>query len=357
MSKIIQNLANMTAHRNRELLDLALAEALMDVMTPNLIVFVMAITQDGETRWLERARFLPDQPPFLVDPMWADFSGMSDATSHPHRLACLQTGTIQHIPPEGPAGLHITLFPILGDGAVESVLELHSLEPVGEHMMQVIHSMQKVYRNMQALLDYSERDSLTGLLNRKSFDDAFFKALGLSAAAKAASETADPQAVAVDPERRHSGLPEGYWLGMLDIDHFKKVNDTFGHLIGDEVLLLVARLLRQGFRFHDRLYRFGGEEFVVLMRCPGSAETAMAVFDRFRRSMEAYLFPQVGKITVSIGISQLMSSDTPGQALDRADQAVYAAKSGGRNRVIDFSDLLRQGQATTEVKTGDIELF
>ena len=149
---------------------------------------------------------------------------------------------------------------------------------------------------------------------------------------------------------------EGYWLGMLDIDHFKHVNDSFGHLIGDEVLLLVARLLRHGFRFHDRLYRFGGEEFVVLMRCHDAA-SALAVFERFRKSMESFAFPQVGRITVSIGISRLIASDTPAMALDRADQAVYAAKSAGRNRVIDHAELVRQGQASSAIKTGDIELF
>ncbi len=354
MTRIIQSLADMTAHRNRELLDLALAEALMDVVTPQKVVFVMGITQDGETRWLERARYERGMPPVLIDPMWAHFQSLDPADAHPLRQVCLHSMAVQQQPPSGDRTTHITMFPLSGDGGLESVLEVHSTDPMSAQTLQVVHSMQRVYHNMHALLDYSERDSLTNLLNRKSFDDTFFKALG-ERPVDTSGDHADCGLV-VQQERRHAPPVESYWLGMLDIDHFKQVNDSFGHLIGDEVLLLVARLLRHGFRFHDRLYRFGGEEFVVLMRCP-DANLALSVFERFRKSMESFAFPQVGRITVSIGISRLTASDTPAMALDRADQAVYAAKSSGRNRVIDHAELVRQGQASTVIKTGDIELF
>lgn len=356
MTRVIQSLADMTAHRNRELLDLALAEALMDVVTPDKVVFVMGITQDGETRWLERARYERGLPPVLVDPMWAEFQSLMPAGAHPMRQICLQTITVQQQPPSGDRTHHITLFPLSGDAGVESVLEVYSAQPMPAQTLQVVHSMQRVYHNMHALLDYSERDSLTNLLNRKSFDDTFFKALGARALDDSADAAHGERGLAGPVERRQTPPMEGYWLGMLDIDHFKHVNDSFGHLIGDEVLLLVARLLRHGFRFHDRLYRFGGEEFVVLMRCHDAA-SALAVFERFRKSMESFAFPQVGRITVSIGISRLIASDTPAMALDRADQAVYAVKSAGRNRVIDHAELVRQGLASSAIKTGDIELF
>lgn len=356
MTHVIQSLADMTAHRNRELLDLALAEALMDVVTPQKVVFVMGITQDGETRWLERARYERGVPPVLIDPMWADFQSLEPADANPLRQVCLHTMAVQQQPPSGGCTTHITMFPLSGDGGVESVLEVHSTDSMPAQTLQVVHSMQRVYHNMHALLDYSERDSLTNLLNRKSFDDTFFKALGERSLDSAADQSHAERGLAALQERRQAPPVESYWLGMLDIDHFKRVNDSFGHLIGDEVLLLVARLLRHGFRFHDRLYRFGGEEFVVLMRCP-DADRALSVFERFRKSMENFAFPQVGRITVSIGISRLMASDTPAMALDRADQAVYAAKSSGRNRVIDHAELVRQGQASTAIKTGDIELF
>jgi len=356
MTRIIQSLADMTAHRNRELLDLALAEALMDVVAPQKVVFVLTIHQDGESRWLERACYERGQQPVLVDPMWAQFQSLERADKHPLRQACLRAMAVQHQVPGAQGDTYVTMFPLSADGGVEGVLEIHTTEPMPSQTLQLVNSMQRVYHNMHALLDYSERDSLTNLLNRKSFDDTFFKALGERSLGTDPSVDEQVHALPVPLERRLAPGGESYWLGMLDIDHFKHVNDTFGHLIGDEVLLLVARLLRHGFRFHDRLYRFGGEEFVVLMRCP-DADSAMSVFERFRRSMEGFAFPQVGRITVSIGVTRLQRSDTPAVALDRADQAVYAAKSSGRNQVIDHAELVRKGQASYVHKTGEIELF
>ncbi len=138
------------------------------------------------------------------------------------------------------------------------------------------------------------------------------------------------------------------WLGVIDIDHFKRVNDTHGHLIGDEVLLLMSRLMRATFRFHDHLFRFGGEEFVVLMRCGSDADAAGA-FERLRANVEAYLFPQVGRITVSVGFAALRPADTPSAAFERADKAVYWAKQNGRNRVAHHAELVALGLVAEDI--------
>jgi diguanylate cyclase (GGDEF)-like protein len=139
-----------------------------------------------------------------------------------------------------------------------------------------------------------------------------------------------------------------YWLAVIDIDHFKRVNDNFGHLIGDEVLLLMAGLMRTNFRFHDQIYRFGGEEFVVLMRCADHTDAAAAL-ERFRHKVEEFAFPQVGTITASVGFSALRADDTPGTAFDRADKAVYYAKAHGRNQVCSYSVLVQAGELTEEI--------
>ncbi|MFZ3126409.1 MAG: GGDEF domain-containing protein, partial [Rhodoferax sp.] len=140
------------------------------------------------------------------------------------------------------------------------------------------------------------------------------------------------------------------------IDHFKQVNDTYGHLIGDEVLLLVARILKSSFRVYDRIYRFGGEEFVVVLRCSGY-EAAMAAAERFRSSMAAHEFPQVGHITASVGLTEIVAGDSPLAACERADQAVYYAKHHGRNQVCSDADLVRRGLLQAQPKTGEVELF
>jgi diguanylate cyclase (GGDEF)-like protein len=184
------------------------------------------------------------------------------------------------------------------------------------------------------------------LLNRKTFDDSFLRAAANAHGAR--PEAADG--------RRGAQARSSWWLGEIDIDHFKRVNDSHGHLIGDEVLLVLSRLMRNSFRCHDRLYRFGGEEFVVLMRCV-DADTAVRVFERLRQKVEHYAFPQVGRITVSIGLAELKAGDAPNDAFERADKAVYYAKEHGRNQVHEHSELVARGELIDKATTGDVELF
>ena len=143
---------------------------------------------------------------------------------------------------------------------------------------------------------------------------------------------------------------------MVDIDFFKSVNDNYGHLIGDEVLLLLSRLMRSTLRFHDQLYRFGGEEFVVLIPCDTESNAATAL-ERLRQNAESYAFPQVGRLTVSIGFDMILPNDSPTSALERADRAVYHAKAHGRNQVCSYRDLLAQGHLAAAEKVGEVELF
>ena len=157
------------------------------------------------------------------------------------------------------------------------LLEVTSANPLSPRRVDLLQSVLLAYQNLLGLLDYGERDSLTELLNRKTFDGAFFKAT-------ADNSSTPPEGV---DERRESGrIAAGVWLAVLDIDHFKRVNDTYGHLIGDEVLLLLARLMRNNFRFYDQLYRFGGEEFVVLMRCDDAGQAEIAL-ERLRLRVRA----------------------------------------------------------------------
>jgi diguanylate cyclase (GGDEF)-like protein len=146
------------------------------------------------------------------------------------------------------------------------------------------------------------------------------------------------------------------WLAVIDIDHFKRVNDVYGHLIGDEVLLLLSRLMRSSFRFHDHLYRFGGEEFVVLMRCD-DAEAAAGVLERLRQAVAAYRFPQVERITVSVGFTALRAPDTPSAAFERADLALYHVKQNGRDGVAGHARLVAQGHLQDRALDNDVELF
>ena len=131
-------------------------------------------------------------------------------------------------------------------------------------------------------------------------------------------------------EAKHLSLP----LSMIifDIDHFKKINDTYGHAIGDVILKELSELIRNNVRESEYFVRWGGEEFIILM--PGTAlQGARMVAEKLRRLVESNTFPEVGEVTCSFGVTSLKEDDTIKSFFERADAALYEAKRGGRNRV------------------------
>ena len=341
MPHVVDHLAELTGFRDRDVLDTTLVAVLRDLLQPLSVTVCHTVGEEPQQHWLVRARLGEGDVAASSDSLWAELDVLPRLEAFPARLECLRTQE----PVETTGATHTTCFPLLTDRDAVGVLEIESRSALHADELRTVSSMLRVYRNVQGLLDYSERDLLTGLLNRKTFDEAFYKACAVSTAGPAPSEA-----------RREARADLRPYLGVIDIDHFKQVNDRHGHLIGDEVLLLLSRLMRASFRFHDRLYRFGGEEFVVLLRC-GSDAHAMQAFERLRAATEAYPFPQVGRITVSIGFTAVRPDDNPNTAFERADKAVYWAKAHGRNRVAEHAELVARGELTELQKAGDIELF
>ncbi|MDT8424838.1 MAG: GGDEF domain-containing protein [Methyloprofundus sp.] len=139
----------------------------------------------------------------------------------------------------------------------------------------------------------------------------------------------------------------------LYIDHFKTVNDSFGHLYGDEVLLHFSQIMEKSFRYNDFLFRFGGEEFVVILNLVDMA-SARDVFERFRGAIAQFKFPTIGRITVSIGVTHIDNHSLPASLLDCADKALYHAKGSGRNQVVFYEDMDIETPVDDD---SDIELF
>jgi len=346
MSQVVDHLAELTGFRDRDVMDVTLVMALRDLLEPESVAIYRCIGELGEERWLTRAHLRAGDAVATADPLWAKPEALPRGTDHPLRLDAMRSRSVTQVV---QGGQWLYLFPIATDRDVVGVIEILSAHRLGAASQRMVSSVLRIYHNFQGLLDYSERDTLTGLLNRKTFDETFLKVL-----------TDLPRLSSVPEydgeDRRHEVAVPHYVLGVIDIDHFKSVNDRFGHLIGDEVLLLLSRLMRGSFRFHDLLYRFGGEEFVVLMRCDEEIHAGEA-FERLRLNTERYTFPQVGRITVSIGFTEVRSGDVPAAAFERADKAVYHAKGHGRNQVHNHAALVAGGLIQEATQLSDVELF
>jgi diguanylate cyclase (GGDEF)-like protein len=158
---------------------------------------------------------------------------------------------------------------------------------------------------------------------------------------------------ALDVEQSRSerhGYPMS--LLMLDVDHFKSINDEHGHAMGDQVLVAYGRLLAQHARKTDMVGRWGGEEFVMMLSGANEAG-ARVVGERIRRAVEAMAVlnerSQRVSATVSIGIACLEVKDTLDGLIERADHAMYEAKASGRNRVVVAPTVLRRTGTETEI--------
>ncbi len=168
---------------------------------------------------------------------------------------------------------------------------------------------QELMEKNQQLEILSVTDKLTGLFNRRKLDEAIEKELELSA--RYGVELA---------------------LILIDIDHFKHVNDNYGHAAGDMVLAGVADVLRTCTRDTDALGRLGGEEFVVLCR-RSSRDGAIAAAENLRIAIAGHAFAGTGPLTASFGVAAYRNGDSRDSLLERADAALYSAKRNGRNRV------------------------
>jgi diguanylate cyclase (GGDEF)-like protein len=340
MSELFDRIADLTSCRDRDVIDVTLVSAVRDMVQPRCVAIYRPVGEPGQECWSTRARLSEGERIASADPLGLDAGILPRLAAQPARHEALLAQRVVQVS-GSPCR---TMFPLVTERSVVGVLELETAQPLDAAGQRLVGAVLRIYRNFLGLLDYSERDGLTGLLNRKTFDESFLKA------------TAQCAAIGEVPDAEARCGEVNHWLGVVDIDHFKRVNDIFGHLIGDEVLLLMARLLRSSFRTNDRVFRFGGEEFVVLIRCQHDADAALA-FERLRENIAAYPFPQVGRITVSVGFSRVRANDAPSNAFARADQAVYHAKSQGRDRVYNHAQLVASGVLGAELPTGDVEFF
>ncbi|PIE61400.1 MAG: GGDEF domain-containing protein [Desulfobacterales bacterium] len=191
--------------------------------------------------------------------------------------------------------------------------ENHSLK---QDMDATINEIDALKRELEGVRQAAKTDTLTGLLNRRGFDEAFIQA------SREAQENNTPLTIV-----------------LCDIDHFKQVNDTHGHLIGDNVLKMLAKLLHDHIKGKDIAARFGGEEFILILPdtdIPGG----VALAEQMRKSLQKKRWRSkttgetIGPITISLGIALYRPKEDVEALVQRADDALYVAKNNGRNRTI-----------------------
>lgn len=159
----------------------------------------------------------------------------------------------------------------------------------------------------QRLIDLSERDTLTRLFNRR----VFFEHLTMQ----------------VEDTNNHP-----FSLIMYDIDHFKLINDRYGHLVGDQVLLSLSKMIKHDIRESDYAYRYGGEEFFILLPHTNH-EQAIQIAKRLHGNIQTKKFPDVEKITISMGVVTYQENETIDDVVKRVDDLLYDAKRAGRNTI------------------------
>jgi diguanylate cyclase len=181
-----------------------------------------------------------------------------------------------------------------------------------------------LHKELESARNESNTDALTGLANRKKFDISLRMAL-----------------------RQFHESGDKLCLLMLDIDHFKNFNDSFGHQTGDQILRLVAHTLRHGLKGRDLAARYGGEEFGIIMAAT-SKENAYKVAEQIRSDIAAKELikrssgENLGRLTISVGIAEAQRGESPRELIERADKALYQAKNTGRNRCIIAPDKAEQ---------------
>lgn len=192
--------------------------------------------------------------------------------------------------------------------SIDSLLQFYFANLVYIIVLFYAQHMFRAYAKMELLKKYAYLDSLTGVANRHQIDEWLDQKLS-------------------DSREMHTSFS----IIFFDIDYFKRVNDLFGHKIGDSVLVELAVLIQEHLAIRDRLGRWGGEEFIVISDVTGN--NAIAFADYLREKVEEHEFKEVGRLTASFGVADSRLEDTIDSLLNRADEGLYQSKNTGKNKV------------------------
>ena len=338
---LVDHIANFTSHRDKELLAFSLLKSVNSMMVCSKVKiitvnkkgdFILSITLENEQCTVKNSSIEVEEA------LNNAFENMNSLSLEEYVLKT----------DEG----YLLIRLLHHDRKNEQFLVVNLKDKADKVQSYILSGILSIYTNFFTLLNESQTDELTGLSNRKTFDSAISKVF--DNLPESIDET--------DNERRQlNGEPAikvaRFWLSIIDIDHFKLVNDRFGHLYGDEILIHLAQIIRSSFGQEDLQFRFGGEEFVILLAADNE-KACTEILEKFRKNVENYNFPNVNGITVSIGVVEFKRAVFHITSIDYADQALYYSKGNGRNKTTFFEDMLSRGDVKEAViEEGGIDLF
>lgn len=336
-SELVESIVQISRQKNGDDLRISLLKTIMEVLDAERVSFFHRLRAVGSPQWQENFQAI-----------------RSDSSANGYELK-LHTSTVLELnesmrrsadsctPIRTPDvdGHWLYVHPVVEGTLTRELIVIRVPQP-SENEFRLTRAIVQLYQNYLTLVHDSERDTLTGLLNRRSLESSAARLLQGNQRGGRRSDDADDRLK--------------FWLAVIDVDHFKRVNDSFGHLFGDEVLLLISRLMQQCFRGDDLLYRFGGEEFVVILQAE-SEDAAEVALERYRAAVAAHRFPQLEQVTVSIGSVRLVSDMLLTDAIGHADQALYFAKAHGRNQICRYERLVGAHQAPSAQLNNTAEMF
>ncbi len=359
--RIVESIVQVTGHVDRERLQASLATTLYELLAVVDCAEFYRVFDVGRAPVLSLVARASDQGTVLHSSEGLASEGMGGSRKEeanellaaeqvPGAGECLSSrqALVVAQPP-----LYHFLYPVFNAfHELVGLLVLRARRALSDADEHLVDAFLQIYRNYLRLIDESEHDALTRLYNRRTFD----RDLGRMLAERPPGADHASQRNG-RPERRMAVAGARDWLAVMDIDFFKRINDRYGHLYGDEVLLLFANLMRGSFRCYDKLFRFGGEEFVVILKGTDLVG-ARAALEQFRQAVAGYDFPQVGRVTVSIGFVDIDDQVLPAEVLGYADAALYYAKEHGRNQVCYYRQLVAEGKIEpATVQDSEVELF
>ena len=333
-SDLVSHIAGFTSLRDTDLLELSLLKSVYTSLRP---IKVSLIVLDTNDIILKRVDYSKDEFGHITTRVGADPALLNavEQLDKSNREYCTVEQTYSSI----------SLFLLSLNRRISHYVCVEAApNAVTQSDSHQIIGMLRVFQNFRELLTESQTDELTGLPNRKSFNGFVSKI----------NDALMPTPEVHGDERRHSAnQAETFWLALVDLDNFKQINDTFGHLMGDEVLVRAAQVMQGRLREFDMVFRYGGEEFAILAPAENK-EDITALLERVREAIQALNLSTVGNITASFGVVEMRRDTFHITSIENADKALYHSKENGKNQITFASDIeLASNDATDD----DIELF